>query len=153
MPLQGTPKGTPFSDKAMVATRIDKELVIYGYTECSDVIGDLMSFTLILADSINQNRTKLKRAGPDVGKCPGFTFPSSRVYKAAIYADESRVYGIRLLSVIGVSDIGSLRGTPVLFEFGSSQLPIGFYGTYTDAGVTSLGFLTHDPNCVRYVPP
>ena len=55
--------------------------------------------------------------------------------------------------MVGPSDIGSLRGTPVLFEFGPNELPIGFYGTYTDSGITSLGFLTHDPDCVRYVPP
>ena len=50
--LQGSPKGKAFSDKEMVATRIDKALMIFGYTECNDVIGDLMSFTLILADSV-----------------------------------------------------------------------------------------------------
>jgi len=75
------------------------------------------------------------------------------VYKAAIYADENRVLGVRLLSVVGPTDIGSLRGTPVLYEFGPKTQPIGFYGTYTNAGITSLGFLTHDPDCIRFVPP
>jgi len=30
-------------------------------------------------------------------------------------------------------------------------MPIGFYGSYTEAGITSLGFLTHDPSCVKEV--
>ena len=76
-------------------------------------------------------------------------FPSPSIYKAAIYADKYRVYGIRLLSVVGVSDIGSLRGTPALEEFSPSELPIGFYGTYNEAGITSLGFLVHDPACIN----
>ena len=95
----------------------------------------------------------MARAGPDVGDCPGYTFPSPRVYKAAIYADEVRIYGIRFLSVLGVSDIGNLRGTPILEEFGPNDVPIGFYGSYNDAGITSLGFLTHDPDCEAYFPP
>ena len=30
---------------------------------------------------------------------------------------------------------------------------IGFYGTYTEDAITSLGFLVHDPACVPYVEP
>lgn len=120
------------------------------------MIEDLISFTLILADPDDRqvkNRTKLNRSGPDVGACPGYVFPSHAIYKAAIYADKYRVYGIRLLSAQGVSDIGSLRGTPVLEEFSTNELPIGFYGTYNEAGITSLGFLVHDPACINTKAP
>ena len=85
--------------------------------------------------------------GPVVENCNGYVFPSPYIYKAAIYADENRVYGIRFLSRIDATDIGGLRGTPVLENFSPTEVPIGFYGSYTDNGITSLGFLTHDPNC------
>ena len=54
--------------------------------------------------------------------CPGFRFPSAYVNKAAIYADEERVYGIRLLFVNGPSYFGSLsKGIPVLESFGPTE--------------------------------
>ena len=92
--------------------------MLYGYTECTDVIGDIMSFSLVLAKTDRTDRIKLDRAGPQPpGVCPGYTFPSPFVYKAAIYADENRVYGIRFLSAKDATDIGSLRGTPILERF------------------------------------
>lgn len=116
------------------------------------MIGDIMSFSLVLADKDRSNRIKLDRVGPKpAGQCQGYTFPSPFVYKAAIYADEHRVYGIRFLSTRDATDIGSLRGTPILEEFSPQSMPIGFYGSYTEAGITSLGFLTHDPSCVKEV--
>ena len=92
--------------------------MLYGYTECTDVIGDIMSFSLVLAKTDRTDRIKLDRAGPQPpGVCPGYTFPSPFVYKAAIYADENRVYVIRFLSAKDATDIGSLRGTPILERF------------------------------------
>lgn len=139
----------PFSDEDELAI-VDRSQRLYGYIECTDVIGDLLSFTIILADNDdNSVRTKLGRIGPDTGPCPGYIIPSNKVYKGAIYADKYRVYGVRLISVVAVTDIGSLRGTPILFEFSPNNLPVGFYGTYNVAGITSLGFLTYDPDCVN----
>ena len=51
------------------------------------------------------------------------------------------------------ADLGSLKGTPILTTFSSSEVLIGFYGTYTEELITSLGFLVHDPTCVPYVEP
>ena len=84
--------------------------------------------------------------------CPGFSFPNPLIYRAAIYADENQIYGIRLQSVKGVSDIGSLEGTPVLQYFDEKSQLIGFYGTENGEHITSLGFLMHDPECVYVVP-
>ena len=51
--------------------------------------------------------------------CPGFVFASSFISQAVIYADDERVYGMRLLSISGPADFGSLTkgGTPVLETF------------------------------------
>ena len=49
--------------------------------------------------------------------CPGFIFASSYISQAAIYADDERVYGMRLLSVRGPADFGSLtKGDPPVLE-------------------------------------
>ena len=50
--LRGTQRGTYFTHEDRLATQIDKQLMIYGYQECVDVIGDVVSFNLILADKI-----------------------------------------------------------------------------------------------------
>ena len=54
----------------------------------------------------------------------------------------------------GLTKIGSdQKGTPILTEFNIKNQLIGFYGSYNDQYITSLGFLTHDPNCIRIPPP
>jgi len=40
-----------------------------------------------------------------------------------------------------------------LEDFSQTELPIGFYGTYNEAGITSLGFLVHDPACINTQAP
>ena len=50
--------------------------------------------------------------------CPGHKFQTHYLQKAAIFADEDRVYGMRMLSALGVVDIGSVnKGTTYLDEF------------------------------------
>lgn len=148
--------GVEFSDQMIAGVKADKALLPYGYTKCVDDQGDLLGLSLILADSNNRNRINLNLHGrpEDIANdCPGYIFPSPNVYKAAIFADETRVYGVKFLSVIGESDIGSLKGTPTVVTFGPTTLPIGFYGTYGEVGITSLGILTHDPACTAIMPP
>ena len=54
----------------------------------------------------------------------------------------------------GLTKIGNdQKGTPILTEFNIKNQLIGFYGSFNDQFITSLGFLTHDPNCVRIPPP
>ena len=97
----------------------------------------------------------MQRAGPGSDDCNGFVFPSYLISKGVIYADTERVYGISLLIPSnGLTKIGSdQKGTPILTEFNIKNQLIGFYGSYNDQYITSLGFLTHDPNCVRIPPP
>ena len=97
----------------------------------------------------------MQRAGPGSEDCNGFVFPSYLISKGVIYADTERVYGISLLIPSnGLTKIGSdQKGTPILTEFNIKNQLIGFYGSYNDQYITSLGFLTHDPKCVRIPPP
>ena len=133
-----------------LTSEIDSAIQLYAYQECNDEEGHLKSFTLILSDQNSENRVKLNTIGVVDSKqtCPGYTFSSPLIYRAAIYADETRVYGMRLQSVKGVSDIGSLTGTPILTYFNENQQLIGFYGTMGVDHITSLGFVMHDPECV-----
>lgn len=87
--------------------------------------------------------------------CPGYSFGTAFFEKAAIYADETKVYGIRLMSVLGPVDFGSVnnKGTTYLDEFSPGEKVIGFYGSYNDKEITSLGFLTHDPECIAIPEP
>ena len=59
---------------------------------------------------------------------------------------------MRFLSTDGPVDLGSGyngdKGTTYLDEFSPGEQLIGFYGSYTDTEITSLGFLTHDPTCI-----
>ena len=128
---------------------------VYAYRECNDELGELKAFSLILSNQSNENRTELQRAGPGSEDCSGFVFPSYLISKGVIYADTERVYGISLLIPgQGLTKIGSdLKGTPILTEFNIKNQLIGFYGSYNDQFITSLGFLSHDPNCVRIPPP
>lgn len=70
---------------------------LYGYVECNDEDDNLKSFTLILSDENSENRVAMETAGlkSDSESCPGYRFPSPYIQKAAIYADEGRVYGVR----------------------------------------------------------
>ena len=130
---------------------------MYGYEKCEDADGDLMGLSLIVSDTSNRNRINLNLNGRPEDlvdeDCSGYAFPSPRISKAAIYADANKVYGVKFLSIIGESDLGSLKGTPTVVEFGRLTIPIGFYGTYGPAGITSLGILSHDPACIAIIPP
>ena len=124
----------------------------YGYNECNDEQGDLVSFEIILADQNKENRVKLAKSGPTDQNipnqvCSGHTFPWSYVYRAAIYADENRVYGIKLQAEESAVNIGSEKGVPVLQVFSETSQLIGFYGSQNGSQITSLGFITHDPKC------
>ena len=59
------------------------------------------------------------------------------------------------MSVLGPVDFGSVnnKGTTYLDEFSPGEKVIGFYGSYNDKEITSLGFLTHDPECIRIPEP
>ena len=111
----------------------------------------MLSYELIYADANVGSKTALGSQGltpVDGTVCPGFTLPSRVITRAAIYADETRVYGIRLLTTEGTADLGILRGTPVLQTFTPNAQFVGMYGTYFEGGfITSLGFLTYDPEC------
>ena len=87
--------------------------------------------------------------------CPGFVFASSYISQAAIYADDERVYGMRLLSISGPADFGSLTkgDPPVLESFLPTEQFIGFYGSFNGEYITSLGFLTNDPTCIPIPDP
>ncbi len=62
-------------------------------------------------------------------QCPGFTFPTHFIYRAAIFSENDRIVGVRLQSAIGVTDLGRVtKRTEVQYFEESSQL-IGFYGT------------------------
>ena len=61
---------------------------------------------------------------------------------------------MRLLSALGAVDIGSInKGTTHLDKLSPKDLLIGFYGSYNDEYITSLGFLTHDPSCIPLPEP
>ena len=67
---------------------------------------------------------------------------------ASIVAESDRVVGVRFQSTKGLATIGSIPRQAELEYFNQNRQLIGFYGTKTETGqVTSLGFLTHDPNC------
>ena len=117
---------------------------LYAYTECNDKDGNVKSFSMIVADESGENRIRLNEIVPNIDgliQCPGFNMPSDTIYNGAIYADEERVYGIRLLtydqtdlleeasdeegegevviewddlSKFKPVDIGSNKGTPIL---------------------------------------
>lgn len=54
--------------------------------------------------------------------CPGHKFQTHYLQKVAIFADDERVYGMRLLSALGVVDIGSVnKGTTFLEEFSPKE--------------------------------
>lgn len=131
---------------------------LYGYTECNDFFGDLRSFTFIVADRKAETRLPLTEIGYSPNRdltCKGFRLSSNMINKAAIYADSERVYGIRLVSTFDneASDLGSLTkgDPPVLEEFSGTDQLIGFYGSYTQEIITSIGFITHDPTCEEEV--
>ena len=136
---------------------VDKSWILYGYEKCENSEGDLIGLSLILSSVDQKDRVSLDVIGRpedlEGQDCPGYIFPSQRIYKAAIYADENRVYGVKFLSVISESTLGSTKGTPTLVDFGPKTIPVGFYGTYGPDGLTSLGFLSHDPACIAVMPP
>ena len=86
----------------------------YGYYECDgepsvNNAAYLESFTIVIADENDENRMKMPIVGTGDGRdCPGYAFTEGMLVRAAIYADESEVYGIRFQSPTGVSDIGLL---------------------------------------------
>ena len=121
---------------------------LYGYVECNDEDDNLKSFTLILSDENSENRVALDTVGiSNDESCQGYRFPSPYIQRAAIYADDNRVYGVRFQSLNDFTDFGSLTGNAVLNQFDIDQRLIGFYGSVNGAVITSLGFLMHDPEC------
>lgn len=66
----------------------------YAYTECTSDQGDLKSFSIVLADYDNENRTSMDKVGAITQEgtieitCPGFRFPSVVITKAVIYGDD-----------------------------------------------------------------
>ena len=75
------------------------------------------------------------------------------MFRAAIHTDGARVYGVRLQTSTGaLTDIGSDKGTATLELFDVNKQLIGFYGSGNEAGITQLGYLTHDPSCVPVFP-
>ena len=131
----------------------------YGYFECVTPPAPgqesvLESYTIVLADENDANRMMMPRIGNgDSNDCPGYKFPDGVIVRAAIYADDNQVYGMRLQTYAGVADIGVLDGVPSLYDFNPTSQFIGFFGTKTADKITSLGFLTHDPECVYVAPP
>lgn len=84
----------------------------YGYTECNDEMGFLETFSVVLADTDLQNRVKLGPIGAEVADkvCAGYTFPSPIIYRASIFGDSERIYGVRFYSGLGFTEIGSNYG-------------------------------------------
>ena len=104
--------------------------------------------------TVVEEETEKKETVVNSRSCPGFTFPSPFINKAAIYADDERIYGMRFLSVEGPADFGSLsKGIPILETFEPTEQLIGFYGSYNGDIITSLGFLTNDPTCIPIPDP
>ena len=139
---------------------VEPEMFLYGYLECNDENGDIDKFEFVVADENAQNRVSLTAVGSTPSEslnCKGFTIDSDKIDKAVIWVGAEQVYGIRLVSTYDnkAIDIGSFgKGdAPTLEEFTGRDQLIGFYGSYTDDKVTSLGFLTHDPRCVAEEDP
>ena len=85
----------------------------FGYQECNDTLKNLKSFTLIMSDKNLNNWVKLNPVGAITGDtCQGYAFHSPDIIRAAIYADQSRVYGMRLQTAKDVTDLGRLTGKP-----------------------------------------
>ena len=110
-PSIGTPSGTEFSDATVLTSEVDPKLHLYGYYECNNQNGNLQAMQSVLADNNNANRKRLNLVGtlPEgQSSCPGFTFPSSYIYRAAIVAEEGRIVGVRFQSTAGITDIGRI---------------------------------------------
>ena len=131
----------------------------------------MKAFTIILADKNQENRLSLQKIGSEEGSvgCEGYTFPSPFIYRAAIFTQlnipkveeedgiegkpeqDARVTGMRLQSVLGVTDLGGPPDVKAeIVNFDERNQLIGFFGTYSRWYITSLGFLMHDPNCAAY---
>ena len=54
--LQGVERGTSFSDEEFLTTKVEKNMLLYGYKECNDADGLLQSFQIVLADEFDENR-------------------------------------------------------------------------------------------------
>ena len=129
----------------------------YAYRECNDAQGNMKAFTIILADKNQANRKPLQQIGTveESAACEGYTFPSPFIYRAAIFTqpdkDGSKITGIRFQSVVGVTDLGGPPDVKAeIVNFDERNQLIGFYGTYSQQYITSLGFLQHDPTCQAY---
>ena len=143
----------------------------YAYQECNDAKGQMKAFTIILADKNQENRLSLSKIGTEEGSisCEGYTFPSPYIYRAAIFTQphvpkveeeegkeakpeqDARITGMRLQSVLGVTDLGGPPDIKAeIVNFDERNQLIGFFGTYSRWYITSLGFLMHDPNCAAY---
>ena len=119
-PFMGVERGTPFNNQDDIADKIDKDhRYLYGYQVCDDADGDLRSFSLILSDfqgSI-ESRKKLNSLGPPTAAddqgfvldCDGYAFSSPVYSKGVIFADDTQVYGLRLVHDLNTAptDIGS----------------------------------------------
>lgn len=145
----GPGTGLDFSDKAKLVASGQSDMSLYGFVFCEDndeKNGELIATRLTLRAK-DGTKLSLEDAGPvGAGNCAGRS-TSSRLTEATIYHTDSSVNGVRFK--FGRSDflLGTSSGNAFTQAFNRVQPLVGFYGSATETGIASLGFLSLDQEC------